>query len=409
MFMCSFVKIVHCFILRIYNSSWFLFCQKAPTVIASQIAKIVSRTDVLKSIKVNRRDPRFIDLSGASEQDKQELLKDSTPMVYICATMWHENEQEMIYMLKSIFRSIPCVEFFFFFKCCVWEHFCFWNALTFVELKIKSVRISHRLDRDQCVRKNVQEQMDVVVPDYYEFEGQHKKNISLIFFSFSYEADHIFRQNREFDLQSGCVFFLIHSSGLTGNVFCGRCMTTGAKRRETCTVVKNHSSLGLLFLRWCWTLSVFLKLPILTVPWTNNLFALQRTFSLTMRWRRTDWTRNCMSQTNSSSSLLASWIRPQGIYVSEWLLFKLPHSLIKSRRRNGTKNSNLNDDLWRNEQRKCWKETVLFSVRNLYMVCQRKILYSVLCTRLTSTLILRSECPLRTEVSWCGRVLEATR
>ena len=29
---------------------------------------------------------------------------DQTPMVYICATMWHENETEMMLMLKSIFK-----------------------------------------------------------------------------------------------------------------------------------------------------------------------------------------------------------------------------------------------------------------------------------------------------------------
>ena len=42
------------------------------------------------------------DLDLATARSKLRL--DTTPVIYICATMWHETENEMIQMLKSLFR-----------------------------------------------------------------------------------------------------------------------------------------------------------------------------------------------------------------------------------------------------------------------------------------------------------------
>ena len=50
------------------------------------------------------------DVGGlALEEARSALRKDTTPLIYICATMWHESETEMVMMLKSIFRWGICV------------------------------------------------------------------------------------------------------------------------------------------------------------------------------------------------------------------------------------------------------------------------------------------------------------
>ncbi|KAL5005923.1 hypothetical protein ScPMuIL_017081 [Solemya velum] len=63
--------------------------------------------------------------------DWSHLREDDTPMIYMCATMWHENENEMTQILKSIVR----------------------------------------MDEDQCTRRRMELILGIRDPDYYEFEA----------------------------------------------------------------------------------------------------------------------------------------------------------------------------------------------------------------------------------------------
>lgn len=76
---------------------------------------------------------------GSSTPPSSVKSCDHVTRIFACATMWHENKEEMMEFLKSILR----------------------------------------LDEDQCARRVAQKYLKVVDPDYYEFES--KFSAALIF------------------------------------------------------------------------------------------------------------------------------------------------------------------------------------------------------------------------------------
>uniref|UniRef100_K1Q406 chitin synthase n=1 Tax=Magallana gigas TaxID=29159 RepID=K1Q406_MAGGI len=106
------------------------------------------RTDEeFKRTEEHNESDKKVPIPEKDEEDEKSnidwsiLRKDDTPMIYMCATMWHESENEMIQILKSIFRQ----------------------------------------DEDQCARRHLQMFLGIKDPDYYEFEAH-------VFFDDAFQA-----------------------------------------------------------------------------------------------------------------------------------------------------------------------------------------------------------------------------
>lgn len=89
-------------------------------------------------------DTNIIDNKAKQNNEKDIQPYDKIPQVYVCATMWHENEDEMMEFLKSILR----------------------------------------LDEDQCARrmamKYINEADDDVDSEYYELESKYSIDFKLV-------------------------------------------------------------------------------------------------------------------------------------------------------------------------------------------------------------------------------------
>lgn len=105
--------------------------------VAFKFIRLIQRSQDLAEIEKEKGDGDYETIyeqtDGSATPPSTVKNSDLVTRIFACATMWHENKEEMIEFLKSILR----------------------------------------LDEDQCARRVAQKYLKVVDPDYYEFESEY--------------------------------------------------------------------------------------------------------------------------------------------------------------------------------------------------------------------------------------------